>query len=44
MITDAKLILKICELYRVKQNTQRVSEILGIGEPSVKQVINDWFE
>jgi hypothetical protein len=44
MITDATLILKICELYRVKQSTKKVSEILGISEPSVKQVIIDWFE
>ena len=44
MITNAKMILKICELYRVKQSTQRVSEILGISESSVKQVINNWFE
>jgi hypothetical protein len=44
MITDAILILKICELYRVKQNTHKVSEILGISESSVKRVIIDWFE
>jgi hypothetical protein len=44
MITDAILILKICELYRVKQNAHKVSEILGISESSVQQVINDWFE
>ena len=44
MITNAKMILKICELYRVKQSTQKVSEILGISESSVKQVINNWFE
>ena len=44
MITDATLILKICELYRVKQSTKKVSEIMGISESSVLQVINDWFE
>jgi hypothetical protein len=44
MITNAILILKICGLYRVKQSTQRVSEILGISESSVKRVIIDWFE
>jgi hypothetical protein len=44
MITDANLILKICELYRIKQNAKRVSEILGLSEPVVIQVIADWFE
>lgn len=44
MITDAILILKICELYRIKQSTKRVSEILGISESSIKQVIINWFE
>ena len=44
MITDATLILRICELYRYKQSIQRVSEILNISESSVQQVINDWFE
>jgi DNA-directed RNA polymerase specialized sigma subunit len=44
MITDAKLILKICELYRQKQNIKTISETLGVSEFNVQQVISDWFE
>jgi hypothetical protein len=44
MITDAKLILKICELYRLKQNAKTISETLKVSEFAVQQVINDWYE
>jgi hypothetical protein len=44
MITDINLILKICDLYRVKRSTESVAQILGMGELCVAQVIIDWFE
>ena len=44
MTTDAILILKICELFRIKRSTQTVADALGISEPVVARVIADWFE
>ncbi len=44
MITDAKLILKVCELYRIKQNAEKVAQILGLTENEVNQIIIEWAE